>query len=257
MKSRLIAMAFIALHLAAQGSSRPAPRFEAASVKVVTPPIGGPGTSQAPTCVNGRFTTRYSVVRTLVLWAWIDQLYLDSNHSGEFSGWPAWAQEVQYQVEAKSGSPISEGQCKLMVRQLLAERFKLTLHTVPKTVPVYELIVGRTPPKLHLVADETELAVPEDRVLWNGRGVLAPHGMTMAEFAALLYNNPAVGRPVEDRTGLKGTYGFNLNFSPPGADNQEYPDIFGALRNLGLQLVPAKGTIDFFVIDHLEKPTAN
>ncbi len=42
-----------------------------------------------------------------------------------------------------------------------------------------------------------------------------------------------------------------------GADNQDYPDIFTALRNLGLQLAPAKGVIDFFVVDHLERPTAN
>ena len=73
------------------------------------------------------------------------------------------------------------------------------------------------------------------------------------------------GAPVNNATGLSGTYDAHLRYSlgGPRPDAAESPDvpatIFDALpQQLGLQLVPKKGTVERIVIDHIEKvPTAN
>jgi uncharacterized protein (TIGR03435 family) len=70
-------------------------------------------------------------------------------------------------------------------------------------------------------------------------------------------------RPVIDKTGLTGTYDFNLAFRPElspdaSAEFDNLPSIFDALRDrLGLELVPQKGPVETLVIDHAEKPTEN
>jgi uncharacterized protein (TIGR03435 family) len=78
-------------------------------------------------------------------------------------------------------------------------------------------------------------------------------------------------RPVEDRTGLAGTFEFDLEWtpdrpSPPRpADAPPAPpidpngaSIFTALREqLGLKLEPSKSQIDIVVVDHAEQPTSD
>jgi bla regulator protein BlaR1 len=80
-------------------------------------------------------------------------------------------------------------------------------------------------------------------------------------------------KPVVDKTVLNGTYDFTLQLAgrlfsggpPPGSTNSDSPppDLQGtsflsAVREqLGLKLVPAKGTIKTLVIDHVERPSEN
>ena len=71
-------------------------------------------------------------------------------------------------------------------------------------------------------------------------------------------------RPVIDKTGLDQFYDFTLEFAPelpPGANAENLPDrpnIFTALKEqLGLKLEPQKGPVEFYVIDHAERPAAN
>lgn len=75
-------------------------------------------------------------------------------------------------------------------------------------------------------------------------------------------------RPVVDRTGLQGNYDFTLSFAPqlpPGvsqdslsSDLPERPSLFEALKSqLGLKLEPTRGQVEFYVIDHIDKPSDN
>jgi uncharacterized protein (TIGR03435 family) len=75
-------------------------------------------------------------------------------------------------------------------------------------------------------------------------------------------------RPVIDKTGLDGYYDFKLAYMPEPAsglpqdrvplDASDRPNIFQAAREqLGLRLEPQKGPIEYFVIDHVEKPAEN
>jgi uncharacterized protein (TIGR03435 family) len=67
-------------------------------------------------------------------------------------------------------------------------------------------------------------------------------------------------RTVVDKTGLTANYDIDLHWTP---DDQEStpdagPTLFTALEEqLGLKLVPSKGPVDKFVIDHVEKPSEN
>jgi len=80
----------------------------------------------------------------------------------------------------------------------------------------------------------------------------------MAQFAGLL--DYVAGRVVVDRTGLNGRYEFTLRFTPPGAPagGDDRPGLFTAIQEqLGLRLEATRAPVDTFVIDHVERPTAN
>jgi uncharacterized protein (TIGR03435 family) len=69
-------------------------------------------------------------------------------------------------------------------------------------------------------------------------------------------------RPVIDETELKGGFDFWMEWTPEDTsevDNHESGGTFReALKNqLGLKLVPAKGSVEVLVIDHVEKPAEN
>jgi uncharacterized protein (TIGR03435 family) len=77
----------------------------------------------------------------------------------------------------------------------------------------------------------------------------------------------ALGLPlsVVDRTGLAGRYDavldFGLDSAEPNADSSEtmgLPPLPGALeKQVGLKLVKQNAPVDSFVIDHIEKLSAN
>ena len=67
-----------------------------------------------------------------------------------------------------------------------------------------------------------------------------------------------VHRPIVDKTGLTGRYDFTLHYSPERGEPNGFPSLFTALpEQLGLKLESQKGPVDFIVVDHAEKPTAN
>lgn len=93
--------------------------------------------------------------------------------------------------------------------------------------------------------------------------------MTMATLASNL-SRQGYG-PVEDATGLTGKYGIELHWTPdpafepraagatasptlPGADiPAPEPNLFIALRELGLRLERRSVQVQFVVIDHIER----
>jgi uncharacterized protein (TIGR03435 family) len=70
-----------------------------------------------------------------------------------------------------------------------------------------------------------------------------------------------VHRKVINRTGLTGLFNFNLDVNVPPPDAPDDPAAFDAtitaLQKLGLRLESTKGTAEFIVIDHIERPTQN
>jgi uncharacterized protein (TIGR03435 family) len=88
---------------------------------------------------------------------------------------------------------------------------------------------------------------------------MSGRAVTMEGLTATLAN--ATGRPVLDKTGLTGKYDYRLEYAPE--DNSVEadptgPSIFTAVQEqLGLKLESAKGPVDIFVIDHVERPSEN
>jgi len=80
----------------------------------------------------------------------------------------------------------------------------------------------------------------------------------------LAQNLPSsAGRIVVDKTGLGDKrFDFELKWSSgqeaPADKGGTGPAIFKALEEqLGLKLVPAREPVDTFVVEHMERPTAN
>jgi uncharacterized protein (TIGR03435 family) len=72
------------------------------------------------------------------------------------------------------------------------------------------------------------------------------------------------GRPVSDKTGLKGKYDFVLHYldariTDRNADDlNPTPTLDQAIQDqLGLKLESTKGLGKFLIIDHIEKPSEN
>ena len=85
--------------------------------------------------------------------------------------------------------------------------------------------------------------------------------MTMSELAQSL----PLDRETVNHTGIEGRFDFVLRYSnedtPAAADQtplERSPRIFTALaEQIGLRVVPARGPIQFVIIDSVQKPTEN
>jgi uncharacterized protein (TIGR03435 family) len=219
-----------------------------------------------------------------------------------------------------SGGKLSNEQTQLMMQSLLEDRFQLKAHKETRELPVYNLVVGKDGPKLKASADQTPTAFASgpptpcdpDAAKFNlpplpppprggGPGVLpdlsgmprgamfmmmSPTGMTMVTNGVPIANlvgmlSQQVGRPVFDKTDLKGLFDFKLTFSPEGIQNpfgggppgggppigglsttpnnsaDPVPSIFTAIQELGLRLESTKGPVEVLVVDSVQKPTEN
>jgi uncharacterized protein (TIGR03435 family) len=89
----------------------------------------------------------------------------------------------------------------------------------------------------------------------------------MAWFARYL-ESTVLSRPVADKTGLPGGYDFDIAWRPDETQfkghfagsresQSDLPDLFTALKDLGLKLETVKSPVNFIRIDHAEKPSAN
>jgi uncharacterized protein (TIGR03435 family) len=142
--------------------------------------------------------------------------------------------------------------------ELLAERFGLRVHREIREQPIYELIVGKSGPKIDVVTGNVD-------GLHIARNQFVAEGATIEMLSTALANQ--VGRAVVDRTGLVGSFNFKLNWTsdetiPPNGGvstlDQGGPSIFTAVREqLGLELRATKGPAEVLVIDHVDRPSPN
>ncbi len=84
------------------------------------------------------------------------------------------------------------------------------------------------------------------------------YGVTMAAVAAFAATMSGEGRPVLDRTGLKGRYDVLMRTPESGGgavDRQEM--VQGQMDALGLKLEAGRAAVERLVVDHMERPSAN
>jgi len=185
------------------------------------------------------------------------------------SGGAAWADSERYDIVAKTPNEIRPNldEQMSMLRELLAERFKLTFHREQKELSVYALTIAKNGPKLK------ESVAPDDppaliNIVFPDRISLPARNATMAQFASMI-QRAVLDRPVVDKTGLSAKYDFSLEWTPddtqfgeplPAAtqENPSKPDLFAALQQqLGLKLEATKGMVAVLVIDRVERPSEN
>jgi uncharacterized protein (TIGR03435 family) len=225
--------------------------FEVASVKPAAPGARGGIIRQMPG--NQRYLATNVPLRLIMTVAY-------SVTDRQISGGPSWVGTDPFDIDAKAARPVSSDDLHTMLAHLIEERFHLGIRHEQRELPVYELVVDKGGAKL-TEHDAADLDHPPMGGTAQG---LAGTNVTMNYFAFVLSRN--LDRNVVDKTGLTAHYDVKLDFSrelPPGvvrpdAAVAEGPTIFTALREqLGLKLVPAKGPVDFLVIEKAEKPSEN
>jgi uncharacterized protein (TIGR03435 family) len=233
---------------APQTSAQKRPTFEVVSIKRATAIERGGGTAGLQP--GGRFVMTNGPARVLINWAY-------PSVTREIVGAPDWVTYENYDVDARAGGEVSQEQLALMLRSLLADRFKLEAHFETRVRPMYELRVVRADgvlgPGMRLSKTDCEPR-PASCTTRGGAGVIDSNGISMAAFITWLPG--PLGRPVIDKTGLSGSYELLLRYSP--TDSGDLPSLPTALREqLGLTLEPIQGPIDVLVLDHIERPTPN
>jgi bla regulator protein blaR1 len=166
-------------------------------------------------------------------------------------GGPSWVDGDRFDINAKATGATPE-QVRLMMRRLLADRFKLAVHRETRDLPMYTLVVARGGPKLTAAAgDTTEINGVERR--GDGTTTVKFQKVPMAMLARTLAR--MLQHQVSDGTGLTGEYDFMLRWTPDQAGMDEPgPSIFTALQEqLGLKLESRKGPVEVLVIDHVER----
>lgn len=203
----------------------------------------------------------------------------------QITGVPEWAKTERFDIQARMSEPeiaalqkLSADEAKasreIMLQSLLAERFKLKVHTEIKQAPVYELVVAKGGPKMHDAATDNSAEVkkggdgkPLSGVIESTRDTMTVQSYSMQTLADFL-SQPffsGLDRPVVNKTGLTARYDFTLHWSPelkglPGeaitpSSPEESGSLFTALNDLGLKLQPATGPVETIVIDHAERPS--
>ena len=230
--------------------------FDVASIKLTPPDFGG-SRAYAPSSGN-TLSLQGMSLRELIQLAYT----LSSDLVG---GGPGWVDSTRFDIEAKAEGKASQQQRLEMLKTLLADRFNLTFHYESKEASTYVLTVWKNSPKM-------KERKPGDRGEPTGiRDTGSLHYVcrdtSMAWFARYL-ESTVLSRPVADKTGLAGTYDFDLSWRPDDSQfkgrfagsreaQSDLPDLFTALKDIGLKLEPVKSLVQFLRIDHAEKPAGN
>jgi uncharacterized protein (TIGR03435 family) len=235
--------------------------FEVASVKTSEPGVSGLFTRFLP---GGDVHFTGATMKNLVAIAYNVREF-------QISGGPTWIGTERFDVDARASTSgatppddprkVNDEQRKVgeRLRNLLADRFQLAIHRQTEEQPVYELVVAKGGAKLQ---ESTE----GKNLIRRGTGILKGQSVGLRMLALNLSNE--LDRPVINKTGLAGTYDFELKWTPvvlsagpvdpPLSTEPDRPWISTALQEqLGLRLESKKGPVEVLVIDRVARPSKN
>jgi uncharacterized protein (TIGR03435 family) len=221
--------------------------FDVASIKVSTSFRQGGGSETSP----GRYTITNRNIRYLIRDAFLLKNY-------QIVGAPAWIDLDNYDVEGKASYAASRKELKIMLQALLCDRFHLKFHRATTEVKGCALGLAKGGPKFHEFPNTAERNPAKVGVLMRTGSISGAVGMAyLADYVA-----EALGVPVIDETGLNGTYDISLSYftdsklpDDPALVPESLPSALES--QLGLKLGTRKIPVESFVIDHIERPTAN
>jgi uncharacterized protein (TIGR03435 family) len=246
----LFGLLHVALALAQAGQ----PAFEVVSVRPSQQEVGPDYNNQITYSAIG-FTGHNITLKRLMAEAWHCQL-------NQVAG-PLWIDRKEYDISARLPDGATKEQIPLMLRSLLADRFRLKEHSETRQMRVYELTVTPGGPRIHPVR-------PEDATV-AGQGFHFRGDMRQfADLLAVQFTIPAAMSPSEparaggapipvlDKTGLEGIYDFRVDLGHElGTDG--FTLWKRALEDqLGLNIDSRKADVAIVVVDEAaEIPTAN
>jgi len=274
-----LACAAVVAGVALSQSTEPKPAFVMADIHVSSDASNGgiirTGRGGAfPYVGGGRYEIRNANLLNL-----INQAYGVDNE--KIIGGPSWIEWDSYDINAKLPPESTPESQKEMLKGLLADRFKLTVHDDMKDLPAYVLTAGKTL-KLKQSAGSGDTGCRSEL---TGAGVTAMpgggfrintdagpilqswtcHNQTMEAFVVMLRNQVSQNNavyPVTDQTELKGAWDFEfkttLRLGGPSAASSDSITIFDAVdKQLGLKLTQVKTALKVLVVDSAQHPTPN
>lgn len=209
------------------------------------------------------------------------------------SAGPKWLNEDRFDIVAKANGDVSTDQLRVMLRALLADRFRMVARNTTADMPIYALRLSRNDgvlgPRLRrtpdidcvrFIADRGGVPPPLPRdpkdvptcVIRAEPGLIVARSRTIPDLTMVAFPRVVEDRVVVDRTGLKGNYDVLVEWTPdrrpfaaatdlppglpvPPPPLAGGPSIFTALQEqLGLKLQSERGPVEVLLIDRIEKP---
>jgi uncharacterized protein (TIGR03435 family) len=242
------------------------PKFDVVSIRPARNLMMGGDTPYLP---GGHFNDPGALLLFLLMMAY------DIPQDRQLMGLPEWANRTAFSVEAKAGAdfPVlspaeNEAQIKLMLREMLADRFKLRLHMETREETVLTMAVAKGGLKIKEVAAPVAPGKAGDITAGMGdiRGGMSGKKVTMASLASTV--SLFVKQDVIDQTGLTGYYDFDILWTAPRVEGAPPPSsrlgedgiamLFSALREeFGLGFSKGRGPVRYWVVDSVEPPSEN
>src|SRR5262249_24034881 len=139
---------------------------------------------------------------------------------------PKWVLSDRYAINAEAEGNATKDQMRLMLRSLLAERFKLAVHFEHQEIRTLALVLdkpGKTGAKLYSHSNGPSCEIPgvfacnAISAIFKPNNVISFGGrdVTMAQMAAALSGPPrlTLELPMVDQTGLGGRFDFSVEFT--------------------------------------------
>jgi uncharacterized protein (TIGR03435 family) len=231
-------------------------------------PLGGDG-----------FTARNRPIHDLIRYAFAQ----GRGATYRITGQPSWVDDDRYDIQAKialedlpAWQKLDALQQKVVLQRFLTEALHLKFHPDPTLYPYYALVVGKGGPKLQEAPTDITPNGPEGKpvprrtMLWTSPSDVTAYACEMQLLADQLAGHTDL--PVLNHTDLHKYYNFTLHFDGAStSDSPTAPEVpflglppnlatssaISAVKQLGLELRPAKGPMDGMIIDHIERPPEN
>ena len=266
----LLALASMVAVLTAQS------KFEVASVKQNTSP-------DLRTGAGVKFTTGGRVfLHNLPLYFYITMAYDLPFQSSRLTGGPDWSRSERYDIDGITPEGVlslgktpreRSAAIRVMLQDLLRDRFQLVMQRETKEMPIYAVIVGKKGVKLDQAGMEEKDCAFDDQTGkkkcndfrgGQGRGIHA-EAASIEDVASFVSNWS--DRPVVDQTDIKTLFKFDTpgwvpmrvmpgsgqSTSPEGLDDPLRPSLFSIFEQMGLKLEARKAPLETFRIESIQR----
>ena len=254
----------------AQGPAE-SPAFEVASVKPSPPAERFPFSFAGDMQPSGRWSAQRMPAAQLVMRAY-------GMVREQVLGGPSWIDTEPFDVNARAAPGTTGDELRLMLRQLLADRFRLQTRAERRPVRVYALVLarddGRLGPGLRPAATGCDTAGSRSGAASTGDGLppcvtqdivdgvmrLRLRNQPLSMLLGLTLVSGALGASVVDRTGLAGTFDVDLNYRPSpilatsGPVGSGVPAPAAIEGQLGLTFERREEPMDVIVIERVARP---
>ena len=226
-----------------QSASQPAgqapPQFDIAGVHLNS----GSSGSRGLVLHGGRFSLRNINMIELILLAY-------NVDPDQLIGGPQWLARNRFDILARAKPGTPPATLRLMLRSLLADRFKLAVRTDSAPLPLYVLSAGSGKPKLRASDGAGKGCMLQASKPGSIPGYsISCRNATMEQFVPVMrasgaeYLRDSINFPagrIADRTGLTGAWDFDIKWTAFDQLKEAGPDgagLFDALdKQLGLKL---------------------